>query len=225
MPDYRKSCLFKLFSCKYRFEKLLELRSEGNMSSQNNRNKIYAEIEAFFFTIDSALDMLAQEINCLLGLDVKTNAVSFKSIVTPLKKSVSEKSKTLSVELEKFSTSELFENMKNIRNITTHRNILEELRIKMYPPQALVPDLASKLFKKTFVFDRQVVRLDKAFCHEFEIESSGDYEKMSKDSLPNEFGKLRYIEWEGRRMSNIMEQTLCGVSDFISKIHKILDDP
>jgi len=78
---------FKLYSANYHFERAILLFKEGKLSSIENQNQIWAEIEAFYFTLKSALDILAQEIKIVyLIKDIPEDKININIVKDKLKK-------------------------------------------------------------------------------------------------------------------------------------------
>lgn len=222
MEDYRRATQFKLFSCQHHYDLLLDFASKGNMKSQDNRNAIYAQVEAVVFTAMSMLDVLAQEINSSLKLQMNEKKVSIFSVKKQLGKDNSEKAKRIFSLLDGFMNTTLFIIMNKLRNYITHRSIIDGLTIEIYPPLSLFPDISSKIAKKTFVVDKQVIRVDKSFETEFKIEPLP--EKGYSEDLPDEYGELRFLLWKGYPLLEMVGTIFDKTWHFTEKVEKELDN-
>jgi hypothetical protein len=210
-----------MWSSYYHYDLIDNLKSVGNLKTQENRNAIYTEIEAVIYCSMSTLDILSQEINARIKIGLNEKEVNVFSIRKKLEKSTSEKAKKIFQVLDKLLNSATFKILQELRNQITHRSILEELNIGIHPPLTIFPDIGSRAFKKVTFFEGQPIRIDRIVEHKFEINPDVF---SDEEDLPDGVGKLRFLVWKGYDILDIVENALYETIDTVTRIEEIIDE-
>lgn len=113
-----KTTKFKIKSSEYHLNRIIDLFREGSFGSLENQEKIRAEIDAFFFSLKSSLDLLAQEIKIVFSInDIPEKRVNIDII----KDYLVSKNEKLGLYLKSEMDKNWYSDFKIYRDVTSHR--------------------------------------------------------------------------------------------------------
>ena len=115
-----KTTQLKLFSARYHFTNMMSIYKREDSGTKENQDKLRAEVDSFFFSLKSSLDLLGQEIKIVYDLDdLKEEKLNINIVKDKMKKLNEPLGFFIYDEMEK----EWFKNFKLYRDVVSHRNL------------------------------------------------------------------------------------------------------
>ena len=154
VKEYKSSVDFKIYCMHYHYERILEELEKGNMQTGENRRRVYAEIEALLFSMVSAIDLVAQDLNQQFELGIKEKQVSIDTIKKRIAQLKGTKQKKAKMIIDNYCCKNEYKLLKHLRNKITHRSILDlELNVSEIRQVNILPEVGGKEFNNILVLE------------------------------------------------------------------------